>query len=86
MKRALSVLILLAWVAGPVAAQVAMTTEPSSGVAFPMEITGVGGDATQALTGVGIRTKTFLKVKVYAFGIYVDPAGAGKALSSYAGQ
>ena len=86
MKRALCALILLAWVAGPAAAQVAMTTEPQSGVAFPMEMTTVGGDATQALTGVGIRTKTFLKVKVYAFGIYVDPAAAGNALSGYAGK
>ena len=86
MKRALFALTLLGWVAGPLAAQVAMTTEPQSGVAFPMEITGVGGDGTQALTGVGIRTKTFLKVKVYAFGVYVDPAGAGAALSGYAGK
>lgn len=86
MKRALFALTLLGWVAGPLAAQVAMTTEPQSGVAFPMEVTGVGGDGTQALTGVGIRTKTFLKVKVYAFGLYVDPAGASAALSGYAGK
>jgi hypothetical protein len=86
MKRALFALMLPIWVAGPLAAQVAMTTEPQSGIAFPMEITAVGGEGTQALTGVGIRTKTFLKVKVYAFGIYVDPAGASATLSGYAGK
>jgi hypothetical protein len=39
-----------------------------------------------ALTGTGIRTKTFLKVKVYAFGLYVDPAGATTALAGFAGK
>jgi hypothetical protein len=41
--------------------------DPSSGVEFDTEI----GDLR--LLGTGLRTKTFLKVKVYAIGLYVDP-------------
>jgi hypothetical protein len=86
MKRAFFALALFVWVAAPLAGQVAMTVEQNSGVPFPMEITAVGGEASQSLTGMGIRTKTFLKVKVYAFGIYVDETGAEAALSEYAGK
>jgi hypothetical protein len=47
-------------------------TEPRTGVKFPSKI----GETT--LLGVGLRTKTFLKVKVYAVGLYVaDAALAG---------
>ncbi|UCF41094.1 MAG: chalcone isomerase family protein [Gemmatimonadota bacterium] len=86
MKRTLIALSLLGWLAGPLVAQVGMTVEQNSGVAFPMAISGVGSGASQALTGMGIRTKTFLKVKVYAFGIYVDEAGAEAALSDWVGK
>lgn len=58
--------------------------EPSSHVPFPVTITTSAGP--QVLTGTGIRTKTIFKVKVYAFGIYVDPAEARSRLSAYAGQ
>jgi len=58
--------------------------EPSSHVPFPISIT--TGSGPQVLTGTGLRTKTFLKVKVYAFGIYVDPAEARARLSAFAGQ
>ena len=47
-------------------------TEPRTGVKFPGKI----GETT--LLGVGLRTKSFLKVKVYAVGLYVaDSALAG---------
>ena len=47
-------------------------TEPRTGVKFPGKI----GETT--LLGVGLRTKSFLKVKVYAIGLYVaDSALAG---------
>ena len=46
--------------------------EPRTGVTFPVK----DGDTT--LLGLGVRTKTFLKVKVYAAGLYVaDTALAG---------
>ena len=38
------------------------------------------------LTGTGVRTRTMLKMKVYAFGLYVDPAGAKTALAAWAGK
>jgi hypothetical protein len=44
-------------------------TEPSSGVKFDTQ----AGDLQ--LLGVGLRTRTMLKVKVYALGLYADPAG-----------
>jgi len=59
--------------------------EPSSGVAFPVELTGANG-SSQVLSGTGLRTRTMLKVKIYAFGLYVDAAGARGALGSFAGK
>jgi hypothetical protein len=62
-----------------------MVPEPSSGVPFPLHVSAPsGGD--HVLLGTGIRTKTFLKVKVYAFGLYVDSAGAAAALAGHAGK
>src|SRR5256885_3136428 len=50
----------------------AEVAEPKTGVKFPEKI----GDTS--LLGVGLRTKTILKVKVYAIGLYVaDGALAG---------
>src|SRR5439155_1132365 len=45
--------------------------EPRTGVTFPVK----DGDTT--LLGLGVRTKTFLKVKVYAAGLYVAAAVFG---------
>jgi hypothetical protein len=60
-------------------------TEPNSGVAFPFHVSAPsGGD--QILMGTGIRTKTFLKVKVYAFGLYVDSAAAAALLAGHGGK
>ena len=58
--------------------------ESSSGVPFPLELTVPGEVGTHVLAGTGIRTKTFLKVKVYAFGLYVDHDAARDALSAFA--
>lgn len=55
-------------------------TEPKTQVKFPVELQG------QALTGTGVRTRTIAKVKVYAFGLYVDPAGARSALAAWRGK
>ena len=49
----------------PAFAAAESVTEPKSGTAFEVK----RGDLT--LTGVGLRTKTMLKVKVYAIGLYV---------------
>jgi len=60
--------------------------EPKSHVAFPIRLTVPGGDQTHLLMGTGLRTKTFLKVKVYAFGLYVDSAAAREGMSAWAGK
>ena len=58
--------------------------EPSTKVTFPTELETPGGP--QVLTGTGVRTRTVLKVKVYAFGLYVDTAGARSALAAWRGK
>ena len=84
-RRMINVALTATALAGgpPLAAQT--VTEPNSGVAFPVKLTTPTG-AEHALTGTGIRTKTFLKVKVYAFGLYVDGAAATAGLASFAGK
>jgi hypothetical protein len=83
MRRAAAVLMLSA-LGAPLAAQ--SYTDPSTGVAFPTSLTPPRGAGAQALTGTGVRTRTMLKVKVYAFGLYVDAAGAKAALAAWAGK
>jgi len=68
----------------PAAAAAQTEREPSSGVEFPVTLTTAAG--AQQLMGTAIRTKTFLKVKVYAYGYYVDPTAARTALTRFAGQ
>ena len=48
--------------------------EPKSKIAFPSEIEApvVDGSRPQVLLGTGLRTKSFLRVKVYAVGLYMD--------------
>jgi hypothetical protein len=59
-------------------------TEPSTNVPFATELQTAAG--AQALAGTGVRTRTMLKVKVYAFGLYVDAAGARTALAAWRGK
>lgn len=73
----------VAVMATPLAAQTVM--EPASRVAFPVSLAAAGG-GQQVLLGTGLRTRTVLNVKVYAFGLYVDEAGARAALASHAGH
>jgi hypothetical protein len=53
--------------------------EPKSGVAFPPR----SGD--MSLLGVGLRTKTFLRVKVYAIGLYVADSALREPLAAHKG-
>lgn len=87
--KQLAVAALALVLAAPLVAQEGaggMAVEPSSKVQFPMELAVPGTDMTHHLMGTGIRTKTFLKVKVYAFGLYVDTDGAASALGAWAGK
>lgn len=81
----LSVLSALALLGVALPAGAQTVEEPSSKVPFPVTLQAPGG-GTQALAGTGIRTKTFLKVKVYAFGLYVDAAQAAPALGAWKGK
>lgn len=54
--------------------------EPRSGAKFAPK----SGDLT--LTGVGLRTKTFLKVKVYAIGLYVADVALAGPLAAHKGK
>ncbi len=72
---------------GPVAGQRAESTviESSSKREFPLALTAPSG-AVHSLVGMGVRTRTFLNVKVYAAGYYVDSTGAVVALAEWAGR
>jgi hypothetical protein len=67
-----------------VALQGADVAEPNTDVRFPTELQTPAG--IQVLTGTGVRTRTILKVKVYAFGLYVDRDRARKALARWRGK
>ncbi len=55
-------------------------TEPKSGVKFAAK----SGDLS--LLGVGLRTKTMLKVKVYAVGFYVADSALAGPLAAFKGK
>lgn len=55
-------------------------TEPGSGVKFAAH------EGETSLLGIGLRTKTFLKVKVYAIGLYVGDAALAGPLAAYKGK
>ena len=55
-------------------------TEPRTGVSFGSK----QGD--MSLLGVGVRTKTFLRVKVYAIGLYVSDAALAGPLAAHRGR
>ena len=76
MRHLLAVLMALL----PAFAHGETVTEPRSGVTFEKK----RGD--MSLIGVGLRTKTFLKVKVYAIGLYVADAALAGPLQSERGR
>ena len=60
--------------------------EPESDTPFPVVLTPPGTATPHRLVGTGIRQRTIFRVNVYAFGLYVDPAGARAALAAFAGR
>lgn len=70
--------------AAATALQASEVTEPNTQVKFPTEFQAAAG--AQTLAGTGVRTRTMVKVKVYAFGLYVDQAGARSALGAWKGK
>lgn len=69
--------LLLLCVALPVLPQ--EIAEPKTGTKFAVK------DGDTSLLGVGLRTKTILKVKVYAIGLYVADSAASGPLKGKAG-
>lgn len=64
----------------------AATREPSTGKSFEDRFTPPGASEALDLLGVGVRTKTFLKVKVYAAGLYADTSALRETLSPFKGR
>ena len=62
-----------------------MVYEPRSGTPFPALFVSPGGTTPHQLMGTAIRQRTIFRVKIYAFGLYVDPTGARASLSRLAG-
>ena len=60
--------------------------ESESGTRFPVVMTPPGATTSHRLMGTGIREATLFKVNVYAFGLYVDAAGARAALAAFTGR
>jgi hypothetical protein len=76
MNRLIALILLLLFVLPSVAQEI---TEPKSGTKFAVK------DADFSLLGVGLRTKTMLKVKVYAIGLYVADSELAGPLKGKAG-
>lgn len=66
-------------------AQPGSVIEPKSKRAFPVELRVPGSDAVHTLSGTAIRTKTFLRIRVYAYGLYIDAEAARSMLSRWQG-
>jgi hypothetical protein len=77
---AVAATLLLAASVAPAISRAAAVVEPRTGVSFPERRDGM------TLLGTGVRTKTFLKVKVYAIGLYVSDAALAGPLARYRGR
>jgi chalcone isomerase-like protein len=77
-KTAVVTLLLGAALASSLPAQ--DVTEPKSGTKFAAKL------EDKSLLGTGLRTKTFLKVKVYALGLYVADSAISGPLAAYKGK
>ncbi|HXZ11095.1 MAG TPA: chalcone isomerase family protein [Candidatus Sulfotelmatobacter sp.] len=78
MRSPLAVLLLFFSVIGPALAQ--DLAEPKTGTKFAVK------DGGTSLLGIGLRTKTIAKVKVYAIGLYVADSALAGPLKGKAGS
>jgi hypothetical protein len=74
----IAVTLLTLVLAGPVPGQ--EVTEPSSGVRFPVK------RGALSLLGVGLRTRTVFRVKVYAIALYVADSALAGSLAEHRGK
>ena len=88
MLRSILCLVLLSSISVPVLAQETTSDtvkEHRSGTLFPVRLTPLGTTTPYQLMGTAVREKTLFKIKIYAFGLYVEPDGARSSLSRFAG-
>jgi hypothetical protein len=76
----MAVLVSGSTLGAPLAGQAADFVEPRTGVSCPEQRDGM------SLLGAGVRTKTFLKVKVYTICLYVSDAALAGPLAPYRGR
>lgn len=86
--RRLSVALVAIALSSTLAATSALadTKESSTGIVFKDSVSPPGAAGALGLLGVGVRTKTFLKVKVYAAGLYADTSALKAVLAPYRGK
>lgn len=92
--RSIRLCLLLALLAssaasGAVARQdkVATVEEPKTDVLYPVSRMAEDGKTKLVLAGMGVRDKRYVfNFKIYAYGFYVDPVGAKKALGRWKGK
>lgn len=80
MKPLAAIAGLSLFLGAPSAARSADFVEPRTGVSCPEQRDGM------SLLGAGVRTKTFLKVKVYTICLYVSDATLAGPLAQYRGR
>jgi hypothetical protein len=88
MKALLSLLLAATILAAPAVAQdmADSVVDKSTKRAYPVHIQAGPTDQIHTLTGIGVRTRTMLNVKVYAVGLYIDADAARVALADWAGK
>lgn len=88
MNTPISFLLATTMLAAPAVAQdmADSVVNKSTKRAYPVYLTAGDTDQMHTLTGIGVRTKTMLNVKVYAVGLYIDADAAQVALAAWAGK
>ena len=88
MKAPLSLLLAATLLAAPAVAQdmADSVIDNSTKRAYPVHLQAGATDQIHTLTGIGVRTRTILNVKVYAVGLYIDADPARVALADWAGK
>jgi chalcone isomerase-like protein len=80
-----SCLLLVVLLAVELSAQ-PIIVERESGLAFPVILTPPGGNTPHQLTGTATRERTIFRMKVYAYGLYVDADAARALFAGFAGR
>ncbi len=88
MKAPLSLLLAATLVTAPAVAQdmTDSVVDNSTKRAYPVNIQAGETDQIHALTGIGVRTRTMLNIKVYAVGLYIDAYAAREGMADWAGK